>query len=261
MRILRCEATGLGNVLALRLRGVKSNRDAVGAVVILQTAEGRQMKILQAGTGFPSQHTKEIFFGIGKAASASAEIRWPSGNVQHFEGLPANRRIEIEEGAEGFQAKAFRPHPPLSVIPDPPAAVPPPAAGETWLVDPILAPDFELPDVAGHSHLLSALRGRTVVLNFWATWSPPSIETLKALDRSPTLRKPGTLEVLAINVDKPEEAARVRAFVRGNSLRLPVLLASEDVAGIYNFVHHFMFDRRRNLGLPTPFLIDPGGSL
>ena len=66
LRILRCEATGLGNSLALRLRGTKSNRDAIGAVVILETAEGRQMKVLQAGTGFPSQHTKEIFFGIGQ---------------------------------------------------------------------------------------------------------------------------------------------------------------------------------------------------
>src|SRR5208337_4017758 len=259
LRILRCEATGLGNVLALRLRGVKSNRDAVGAVVTLQTAEGRQMKILQAGTGFPSQHTKEIFFGIGKAVSASAEIRWPSGNAQHFEGLPANHRIEIEEGAEGFQAKAFHPHQPLSVIPEPPAAVPPPATCETWLMDPILAPDFELPDATGKTHLLSALRGKAVALNFWAIGSPPSVETLRALDRSPTLRRPGTLEVLAINLDKPEEAAQVRAFVRGNSLRLPVLLASDDVAGIYNLVYHFMFDRRRNLGLPTTFLIDPKG--
>jgi Flp pilus assembly protein TadD/peroxiredoxin len=259
LRILRCEAAGLGNALAFRLRGTKSNRDAVGTVVILQTAEGRQMKILQAGTGFSSQHTREVFFGIGKAVSASAEIRWPCGSVQHFAGLPANHRIEIEEGAEQFQATAFHPHRPLSVIPDPPAPVPPPTHCETWLMDPILAPDFELPDVTGQSYRLSALRGRPVALNFWATWSPPSIETLKALDRSPILRKQGTLEVLTISVDKPEDAAQVRAFTRDNSLRLAVLLASEDATGIYNLVYHFTFDRRRNLGLPTTFLIDPQG--
>jgi len=259
LRILRCEATGLGNALALRLRGTKSNRDAIGAVVILQTAEGRQMKVLQAGTGFPSQHSKEIFFGIGKAVSASAEIRWPNGGVQHLEGLPANHRVEIEEGAEGFQAKAFGRHQPLSVVPVPPAAVTPPVHCETWLIDPILAPDFELPDVAGTPHLLSALRGKTVALNFWATWSPPSVETLRALDHSPALRKPGTLEVLALNLDKAQDAAQVRAFVRTNSLRLPILLANDEVAGIYNLVYHFMFDRRRNLCLPTTFLIDPKG--
>jgi hypothetical protein len=169
LRILRCEASNLGNALALRLRGTKSNRDAVGAVVTLETTEGRQIKMLQAGTGFPSQHTKEIFFGIGKAVSASAEIRWPNGDVQHVEGLAANHRIEIEEGAEGFRATTFRPRQPLSVIPPPPAAEPPPATCETWLMDPILAPDFELTDLTGQQHRLTGLRGKEVVLNFWAT--------------------------------------------------------------------------------------------
>ena len=51
-------------------------------------------------------------------------------------------------------------------------------------------------------------------------------------------------------------SARSSARMR---LRLPVLLADDDVAGIYNLVYHFMFDRRRNLGLPTTFLIDPKG--
>ncbi|SPE23035.1 TPR repeat-containing protein [Acidobacteriia bacterium SbA2] len=257
LRILRSEAPDLGNALALRLRGTKSNRDAVGAVIILTTTEGRQVKMLQAGTGFPSQHSKEVFFGIGKAASASAEIRWPNGDVQHFEGLPANHRIEIEEGSEKFQAVPFRPHRPLAAIPPPPTAEPPPASSETWLVDPILAPDFELPDLSGLKHRLSDVRGKLVALNFWATGSPPSLETLRVLDRSVALRK--ALELLAVNLDKPEDATQVRSFARANSLRLPVLLASDEVAGIYNLVYHFMFDRRRNLGLPTTFLIDSKG--
>ena len=259
LRILRCDAAELGNALALRLRGTKSNRDAVGAVVVLETAEGRQMKVLQAGTGFPSQHTKEIFFGIGKATSANAEIRWPSGDVQHLEGLPVNHRLEIEEGSVKLRATPFRAHQPLSVIPPPPAAEPPPVTCETWLIDPILAPDFELPDLAAQKHRLTDLKGKVVALNFWATWSPPSLESVRALDHASALRSPAALEVLAINLDKPQDAAQVRAFARANSLRLPVLLASDDVAGVYNLVYHFMFDRRRNLGLPTTFLIDSKG--
>ncbi|MFZ0959847.1 MAG: tetratricopeptide repeat protein [Terriglobia bacterium] len=259
LRILRCEASNLDNSLALRLRGTKSNRDAIGAVVIIETAEGRQMKVLQAGTGFPSQHTKEIFFGMGKAVSADAEIRWPNGDVQHWEGLPANHRIEIEEGAQGFHAVAFRPHQPLATIPDPPVAVTPPNNSETWLIDPILAPAFELTDIEGQKHVLTSLKGKAVALNFWATWSPPSVEALRALNQSSALRRPGMLEVLSLNFDKAQDVERVRAFVRANALRLPVLLASDDVAGIYNLVYHFMFDRRRNLGLPTTFLVDPAG--
>jgi tetratricopeptide (TPR) repeat protein len=257
LRILRCEAPDLGNALALRLRGTKSNRDAIGAVVILTTPEGRQIKMQQAGTGFPSQHSKEVFFGIGKAVAASAEIRWPNGDVQRLEGLPANHRIEIEEGSSKFLAVPFRSHQPLSLIPPPPIAEEPPTACETWLIDPIRAPDFELPDLNGQKHRLADLRGKTVVLNFWATWSPPSLETLRALDRSAALRR--TLEVLAVNLDEPEHAAQVHSFARANSLRVPVLLAAEDVSGVYNLIYHFMFDRRRNLGLPTTFLIDSKG--
>lgn len=259
LRILRCEAAGLGNSLALRLRGTKSNRDAIGAVVTLATSEGRQVKMLQAGTGFPSQHTKEIFFGIGKATSASAEIRWPSGAVQRVEGLPANHRIEITEGSEKFQTTEFRPHRPLAGIPAAPVADPLPATCETWLIDPILAPDFELADLRGQKRRLADWRGKAVAVNFWATWSPPSFEALRALDRSPTLRTPGAMEVLAINLDKPEDEAKVRALAAENSLRVPVLLANADVAGIYNLTYHYMFDRRRNLPLPTTFLIDAEG--
>jgi tetratricopeptide (TPR) repeat protein len=257
LRVLRCEAPDLGNALALRLRGTKSNRDAVGAVVILETGGARQMKCLQAGTGFFSQHTKEVFFGMGKAVSAAAEIRWPSGRVEHLEGLPANHRIEIEEGSDHFRAVAFRSYQPLSHIPPPPDAEPPPARSATWLIDPILAPDFELPDLSGRRRRLTDLRGKAVVLNFWATWSPPSLETLRALDCNAASGK--RLEVLAINVDKLEDLAQVRTFVGANSLRLPVLPAGDEVSGVYNLIYHFMFDRRRNLGLPTTFLIDGQG--
>jgi len=143
------------------------------------------------------------------------------------------------------------------MIPPPPAAQPPPANCETWLIDPILAPDFDLPDLAGPRHRLSDLKNKVVVLNFWATWSPPSLDTLRALDRSAALRR--TLEVLAVNLDKSEDAAQVRAFARANSLEASVLLAGDDVSGVYNLIYHFMFDRRRNLGLPTTFLIDSKG--
>ena len=259
LRILRCEAPELGNALALRLRGTKSNRDAIGAVVTITTSEGRQVKMLQAGTGFSSQHTKEVHFGIGKAVTASAEVRWPIGAVQHFEGLPANHLIGIEEGSSQFQAVEFRPHQPLAGVPPPPLAEPPPATCETWLIDPVVAPDFELPDLGGRKHRLADWRGKEVALNFWATWSPPSVEALRALDASPALRTAGALEVVAINLDKPEDRARVRALTASISSRLRVLLADADVAGVYNLTYHYMFDRRRNLALPTTLLIDAEG--
>ena len=58
LRILHIAMKDLGNSIAFRLRGTKSNRDAIGAAVTVEAAEHRQTKYLQAGSGFLSQHTK-----------------------------------------------------------------------------------------------------------------------------------------------------------------------------------------------------------
>ena len=100
LRVLRNAMSGIGNSIAFRLRGTKSNRDAIGAIVTLVAGKNRQTKYLQAGSGFLSQHSKELFFGVGESNQAvGATVRWPSGQIQTFEHLPVNHRIEIEEGA------------------------------------------------------------------------------------------------------------------------------------------------------------------
>src|SRR5438874_2208464 len=74
----------------------------------VEAGERRQTKYLQAGSGFLSQHSKEVFFGLGKTAGpVRATVRWPSGAQQSFTGLMPGNRITIEEGAEKFEAKPF----------------------------------------------------------------------------------------------------------------------------------------------------------
>ena len=69
--------------LALRLIGTKSNRDAVGARVTIETDQGRATRIVKAGSGFLSQHSKELLFGLGKSQRiVKATIVWPNGLVQ-----------------------------------------------------------------------------------------------------------------------------------------------------------------------------------
>ena len=57
--------------IAFRLRGVKSNRDAIGAIITIQSHVGKQTKSLQAGSGFLSQHSKELLFGLGQTRGPS----------------------------------------------------------------------------------------------------------------------------------------------------------------------------------------------
>src|SRR6266849_10215959 len=67
LRVLRNAMKELGNAVAFRLRGTKSNRDAIGACVTVEVGARRQAKFVQAGSGFLSHHAKELFFGVGNA--------------------------------------------------------------------------------------------------------------------------------------------------------------------------------------------------
>src|SRR6202051_2000969 len=87
LRILHNGMQDLGASVAFRLRGQKSNRDAIGAAITIEVGVLRQTKYLQAGSGFLAQHSKEVFFGVGKAeGTIRATVRWPSGLSQEFKG-------------------------------------------------------------------------------------------------------------------------------------------------------------------------------
>src|SRR4051794_11634122 len=100
----------IGNSISFRLRGTNSNRDAIGAAVTIETGGRRQTKYLQAGSGFLSQHSKELFFGVADfAGTVSATVQWPSGLSHTFEQLLVNHHIQIEEGSANFAAKPYSP--------------------------------------------------------------------------------------------------------------------------------------------------------
>ena len=84
------------------------------------------------------------------------------------------------------------------------------------------APEFSRPDVDGKPVSLSGYRGKVVMVHFWATWCPPCVEEMPALDALYRAMKGKDLEVLAISADE-DGAGAVIAFMRKNKLSLPVL--------------------------------------
>jgi tetratricopeptide (TPR) repeat protein len=261
LRILRNAMKDIGVSIAFRLRGHQSNRDAIGSSITVEAGNLRQTKYLQAGTGFLAQHSKELFFGVGKTeATIRATIRWPNGLVQQFERLPANHRIEIEEGSAAFTAKPFAaPAAVYAQAGSPPVLEPLPAQVDTWLIDPLKAPAFTLPDLAGNVRDLRSLQGGFVLLTFWSTTSPLSLDLLRLLQQHRQALAASRLEILAVNVGEARDSAEARQFAVREGLSFPVLLATEEVAGIYNIIYRHLFDRRRDLGLPTSFLLDRDG--
>jgi len=261
LRILRNSMKDLGNSIAFRLRGQKSNRDAVGAEVTIEAEGHRQTKYLQAGSGFLSQHSKELFFGVGEAlGTVRASIRWPSGLMQSFEHLPVNHSIEFQEGSEKFLAKPFASPPPsYARAGEPLKAELLPSSVETWLIEPLSAPEFSLPDFEGYMRELRAFRGSALLLHFWAAASPTCGDQLRLLQKHHSALAASGLRILGINVDEPSGAQKARSFAAKESLRFPNALATPDVAGVYNILYRYLFDRRRDLPLPASLLLDKDG--
>jgi thioredoxin-like negative regulator of GroEL len=97
--LVTCRSSPVGRFAALQLRGVHSNRDAVGAVV-WATIEGRtQMQQITAGDGYYASNQKQLIFGLGESAMIEElRVRWPSGLEQRFHQVAADAEYLLVEG-------------------------------------------------------------------------------------------------------------------------------------------------------------------
>jgi len=269
LRILKNRMPNLPPAICFRLRGGKSNRDAIGAVVRVETDGGNQMRApqvrsVQAGSGFLSQHSKELFFGLGAATGpVNATIRWPSGLVQELRDLPLDHRVWVHEGSEPSRLEAFRSldSPNRRADRKVQEADTLPTVSETWLLAPVEAPDFSLPDVSGQTQTLSALRGKPVLLNFWAAEADRCVSDWSTFNQHHASWRSQGLELRAVNLDPPAAAGGVRALIEQRRLSFPILFGSDDVGAIYNILYRYLFDRHRDLSLPTSFLITARGDI
>jgi Flp pilus assembly protein TadD/peroxiredoxin len=263
LRILHNVMQDIGQSIAFRLRGHKSNRDAIGTAVTVEIGGLRQTKYLQAGCGFLAQHARELFFGLGKpGAPLRATVHWPSGLTQEFNNLPANHRIELEEGSPSVVSNPFSAPPESWKHAGPAAQLEPlPVQVDTWLLEPLKAPEFSLFDLAGNVRELRSSRGSCVLITFWAASAPLCRAQLRLLDTHQSEFTAVRLQLLAVNVDDASALPSVRALVTQEQLRFPILLATPEVAGIYNIIYRYLFDRRRDLAIPTSFLLDIEGMI
>src|SRR5215469_2545094 len=205
LRYLKNLIPQLPPAIALRLVGKKSNRDAIGAAVTIEAGEMRQTRLVQAGSGFLAQHSKELFFGLGNATGRiSATIHWPSGLVQRVDDLLANHRFWIEEGSAAIRKEPFAMRTAAEKTTAPETTTRAlenfPNDVETWLLVPVAAPDFPLNQSRATGRSLSDLRGKPVLLYF----SSPQLPTWeKQWNNLQLLANGEALEVVVVQVEDP----------------------------------------------------------
>jgi cytochrome c biogenesis protein CcmG/thiol:disulfide interchange protein DsbE len=105
-----------------------------------------------------------------------------------------------------------------------------------------------LTGIDGASHSLADLRGKVVVLDFWATWCPPCKQEIPDFISLQTQYGPRGVQIVGIGLDEPEKLA---AFARQTGMNYPVLLGTQDVAMRYGGIE----------GIPTTFVIDKNGKI
>ncbi len=106
---------------------------------------------------------------------------------------------------------------------------------------------FELKTLNGKVLKLSDLKGKTVVLNFWATWCVPCIKEMSVLNNAYSSFKNRDVEIVAINFAESRE--KVEEFTSEHRLNFPVLLDNYgDTSQDYKI-----------RGLPVTYFITPDG--
>jgi len=110
------------------------------------------------------------------------------------------------------------------------------------------APDFDLTDLQGNAVKLSDLRGKAVVLNFWASWCAPCKEEIPWFVEMQKRYGSQGLQIVGISMDEGDPKEVVK-FAAENAINYPVVFGVEKVADEYGGIDY----------LPTTFYIDRNG--
>lgn len=109
------------------------------------------------------------------------------------------------------------------------------------------APEFALPDLAHHRVDLAALRGKVVLLNFWATWCAPCRLEMPRFVEWQKQYGPQGLQIVGVSID--DDATPVHPFVETMHINYPILIGDARLGERYGGV----------MGVPVTFLIDRHG--
>ncbi|MFA6233479.1 MAG: TlpA disulfide reductase family protein [Bacteroidota bacterium] len=112
------------------------------------------------------------------------------------------------------------------------------------------APTFSLKDKDGNTVTLASLKGKIVVLNFWATWCPPCRAEIPAFKSTYEKYKSKGVEIVGVSLDNKGWEV-VKPFLEKYKIQYPVVLGGSEIAKDYGNIN----------SIPTTFIIDRKGKV
>jgi thiol-disulfide isomerase/thioredoxin len=126
-------------------------------------------------------------------------------------------------------------------------------AALTMATTPLRLPDLSFEDANGQQKKLSDWRGKTVLVNLWATWCVPCRKEMPALDSLQTKLGGKDFEVVAINIDT-RDPDKPKNFLKDGKLT-NLSYFSDQKAKVFQDLKNI----GKALGMPTSVLVDPKG--
>lgn len=98
--LLHNETAPAGHWLEVRLLGTRSNRDGYGALLTAVVKGRKMLRLCHADGSYLSSSDKRVHFGLGAdTVVQTLQVHWPSGHVDRFVNVPADRIVTVREGS------------------------------------------------------------------------------------------------------------------------------------------------------------------
>jgi tetratricopeptide (TPR) repeat protein len=275
LRFVKNELETENHFVAFRLAGENSNGAGIGArvQVILESHQADSpalVKTLRAGSGYLSQSSMTLHFGLGNKEGSmirAVEVQWPGGKLETFTGATANQHFILRQGegvATPWQPPAVSPEALTAVLADSP--VPPEVPSRVVLLRPPPIPaHLTFTNSSGQEEPLSDRFGKhPIALHLWATWCPNCHTELREWAAAAKDLAEAGIEVLSICVDEPGEdrgadLTRAKALAAELGSPFEVGLANAVLIENLNILQRNFIGRQSDFPIPATILVDQSG--